>query len=261
MIKPFEPHKIDQGFGNPTSYGPHEGWDMNGLGGGNTDCGYSLKAVGDGEIVHTSEKTTDYGKLVVLHVKTNLGDRWVRYCHCQQILVTSGQVASGDVLALMGSSGNSTACHLHFDVLKKKPSNWRFYAKTLNELNEWFENPSEFFNLENVIIQPEDMPKWLKDLVVENGQNSDNFEGWFRETLGKAKDYEGLKKTVDKQAESIKKLTDRLLEQEGEIQTLTRNRVEDFKKIEKLQEQLASGEPQFSNSLAQWFYALAKKLG
>lgn len=152
---------------------------------------------------------------------------------------------SGDVNAWTGFEQNWNGRHAHLQ------------AHDYSNIVGWLEPILE----ENVIIPIDDMPKWLTDLVVENGQNSDNFEGWFRETLGKAKDYEGLKKTVDKQAESIKKLTDRLLEQEGEIQTLTRNRVEDFKKIEKLQTQLASGEPQFSNSLAQWFYALAKKLG
>lgn len=158
MVKPFEPYKIDQQFGSPTSYGPHEGWDMNGLGGGNTDCGTLLKAVGDGEVVHISESTKDYGKLLVLYCKTSQGDRWIRYCHLQETSLLAGKVKEGQVIAKMGSTGNSTACHLHFDVLKKQPSNWRFFAKTQAELLEWYENPSEFFNLtvvSNTTPEPE----------------------------------------------------------------------------------------------------------
>jgi murein DD-endopeptidase MepM/ murein hydrolase activator NlpD len=49
-----------------------------------------------------------------------------RYAHCSKILVERGQrVKRGDVIARVGSSGRSTATHLHYEVLldgsKKNP--------------------------------------------------------------------------------------------------------------------------------------------
>ena len=39
------------------------------------------------------------------------------YAHCSEVLVKAGQeVEQGDVIALVGSTGNSTGNHLHFEV-------------------------------------------------------------------------------------------------------------------------------------------------
>lgn len=163
-IKPFEPYKVDQTFKNPTTYGPHEGWDINGLGGGNTDLNTPLLAVADGEIVHVSESTKDYGKLLVLRCKTLLGDRWVRYAHCNSFMFTSGPVKRGDVVAFMGSTGNSTASHLHFDVLKKQPSSWRYYGKA--SFSEHFEDPNIFFDTDLLV---EDNKPPVEPVTVDFG--------------------------------------------------------------------------------------------
>lgn len=41
-----------------------------------------------------------------------------RYAHAESILVKVGQmVAGGDMVARMGNTGNSTGCHVHFEVL------------------------------------------------------------------------------------------------------------------------------------------------
>lgn len=45
---------------------------------------------------------------------------------------------------MMGSTGNSSHCHLHFDILKKKPSKWRFYTKDKALFAEYFEDPKAF---------------------------------------------------------------------------------------------------------------------
>ena len=41
------------------------------------------------------------------------------YAHCNDILVEKGkEVNQGDIVATVGSTGNSTGNHLHFEVLK-----------------------------------------------------------------------------------------------------------------------------------------------
>jgi murein DD-endopeptidase MepM/ murein hydrolase activator NlpD len=51
----------------------------------------------------------DYGKGIT-----------ARYAHCSALLVSAGQeVAVGQVIAQVGSTGNSTGPHLHLEVIKE----------------------------------------------------------------------------------------------------------------------------------------------
>ena len=60
------------------------------------------------------------------------GDYTTLYSHCSELLVKMGQtVEKGDVIALVGSTGNSTGPHLHFGVY--------------NKATESYENPYNFF--------------------------------------------------------------------------------------------------------------------
>ena len=55
-----------------------------------------------------------YGNLV----KVNHGngvETW--YAHCSKICTSVGEnVNAGDIIALVGSTGNSTGAHLHFEI-------------------------------------------------------------------------------------------------------------------------------------------------
>lgn len=75
--------------------------------------GTPINAVKSGVVEYTSDQTTYGNHLVIDHgngVKT-------LYAHCSQILVRSGQrVAKGEVVALVGATGNVTGPHLHLNV-------------------------------------------------------------------------------------------------------------------------------------------------
>lgn len=55
----------------------------------------------------------DYGK----HVKIRCNNVYTLYAHCSKIFVEEGQiVAEGQKIASVGSTGNSTGPHLHFEI-------------------------------------------------------------------------------------------------------------------------------------------------
>ena len=75
--------------------------------------GTKILAVADGVVTAASSAGT-YGNLVVISHGNGIE---TYYAHCSRILVKVGQkVSSGDNIALVGSTGNSTGNHLHLEV-------------------------------------------------------------------------------------------------------------------------------------------------
>lgn len=74
--------------------------------------GTKIKAATEGEVVLASEEG-DYGK----HLKIQIGEVSIIYAHCSQLLVKQGdKIVQGQEIAEVGSTGNSTGPHLHFEV-------------------------------------------------------------------------------------------------------------------------------------------------
>ena len=86
-------------------------------------CAYgtSIKAVASGTVTF-SGWSGSYGKLIKISHGNGV-ETW--YAHCSELYGTVGQqVNAGDVIAAVGSTGNSTGDHLHLEV--------RVNGKTLN---------------------------------------------------------------------------------------------------------------------------------
>lgn len=84
----------------------HKGIDI----GANT--GTPIYASIEGTVTLVSDEG-DYGT----HVKIENEDILTIYAHCSEILVKEGdKIKKGDKIALVGSTGNSTGPHLHFEV-------------------------------------------------------------------------------------------------------------------------------------------------
>ena len=74
--------------------------------------GTKIKSATDGQVVLASEEG-DYGK----HIKIQIGEVSIIYAHCNVLYVKEGDmVTQGQEIAEVGSTGNSTGPHLHFEI-------------------------------------------------------------------------------------------------------------------------------------------------
>ena len=80
--------------------------------------GYPVYAVDNGVVVYAGWNNWGYGNVVVI----DHGNGWQSlYAHLSRILVQCGQaVYQGDMIGAIGSTGNSTGPHLHFELRNDK---------------------------------------------------------------------------------------------------------------------------------------------
>ena len=79
--------------------------------------GADIFAPDSGFVTFAGWSKTGYGNLVIIDHRNGFE---TRYAHLSTILVSAGQsVGKGQLIALMGSTGNSTGPHLHFEIREK----------------------------------------------------------------------------------------------------------------------------------------------
>ena len=102
-------HSITSPFGS--RWGKfHKGIDISGSGA----YGSTIVA-SDGGVVTLAGWNDGYGKCVVINHRNG---RETLYGHCSTLLVTDGEAVSrGQPIAKIGSTGNSTGSHLHFEII------------------------------------------------------------------------------------------------------------------------------------------------
>ncbi len=94
------------GFG---SYKGHTGVDI-----ASENENKDIYAAADGKVVKVKFGSTGYGYHVIIDHGNSVH---TCYAHCSDIFVKEGQeVKAGDLIASMGSTGNSTGTHLHFEI-------------------------------------------------------------------------------------------------------------------------------------------------
>ena len=120
---------ISSPFGWRTLYGKpdfHTGIDI----AGRNVYGKPIIASNTGQVVKVAYYTTGYG----YHVMIDHGDNnWTVYAHMSSIAVKQGEwVNQGQVIGYVGSTGNSTGPHLHFEIRingeRKNPLDYVSYS-------------------------------------------------------------------------------------------------------------------------------------
>lgn len=77
-------------------------------------AGTEIYAAADGTVV-TAAQHDSYGNYLVIQ---HSGTLRTLYAHCQSLLVSAGEtVSAGEVVALVGATGEATGPHLHFEVI------------------------------------------------------------------------------------------------------------------------------------------------
>lgn len=110
-VRPVNGGKITSRFGERSSIrsSSHTGLDIA------SPSGTPIKAAASGTVTFAGYKGS-YGYLV--KIKCDNGyEMW--YGHCSKLYVKNGQrVSAGEKIAAVGSTGNSTGSHLHFEIRK-----------------------------------------------------------------------------------------------------------------------------------------------
>jgi murein DD-endopeptidase MepM/ murein hydrolase activator NlpD len=79
-------------------------------------CGTPVHAAADGVVVRAGSAGGSGLQIVLDHGSVRGTDLASSYNHLSRILIGGGRVSRGQVIGLVGSTGLSTGCHLHFSV-------------------------------------------------------------------------------------------------------------------------------------------------
>ncbi|WP_345473787.1 peptidoglycan DD-metalloendopeptidase family protein [Glutamicibacter ectropisis] len=125
LVKPTTSNNLTSSFGwRPTPAGTidyggqggyvHAGIDW-GFGG---QCGAPITAAADGEVWTAGWGGTAGNKVLISHGVVNGKALATGYHHMSRVAVSVGQhVKQGQVIGYVGTTGNSTGCHLHFETI------------------------------------------------------------------------------------------------------------------------------------------------
>ncbi|MCW1892451.1 MAG: M23 family metallopeptidase [Candidatus Uhrbacteria bacterium] len=124
----------------------HAGLDLNSNDG--ADCGDPIWAVADGEVVDSTyyPDAGGWGNIVrIRHQVPGEGDVYSLYAHLSEIWVSYGQqVVRGQQIGKLGTTGNSTSCHLHFGMLTENTRGEGYPGSC--STSSLYEDPADFID-------------------------------------------------------------------------------------------------------------------
>lgn len=149
-------------------YGIHPAEDWNGVGGGDTDLGQPVFAIGKGVVVEAENAGSNWGNSIVLEHRyyENGAVKKIRslYIHLDSIMVRKGDVvARREQIGTLGNNYGMFPAHLHFEIRKESVfqdpiTYWPSGEDTvvLKIVQKHFEHPTNFINTHRIILNPAD---------------------------------------------------------------------------------------------------------
>ncbi len=128
----------------------HLGDDWNGTGGGNTDLGDPVYAIGNGYVKFAEDYGGGWGNIVrVVHFLPDDTLYESFYAHCDTILVKEGQwVKRGEQIGTIGNAGGIYYAHLHFEI---RADTSLPIGGGYSEYTEGYLDPTEFIKQHRVL--------------------------------------------------------------------------------------------------------------
>lgn len=160
----------------------HPGVDLN-KGYGNQDCGNPVYAAKDGIVEFVNNEESEGHGFGIFLILRHPDGNYTRYAHLHVVepLKVGDRVTEGQHMGLLGRTGPTTYCHLHFEVfnemlayfqrLHKHP--WCFYPVGKSEawVREHYLNPFEWLKIQTLI------PEWA-EIAVEKAKESGVITDW-----------------------------------------------------------------------------------
>lgn len=108
LVSPTKGGYISSGFGEQRARSVHKGIDIA------KSYGEDVMASFDGKVISAGYNNGGYGNLIIIEHDNNLK---TYYAHLSNIYVKQGDsVKKNDIIGTIGSTGNSTGPHLHFEL-------------------------------------------------------------------------------------------------------------------------------------------------
>lgn len=166
--KTYDGWYVATNFADTYSLGIHTGEDWNGNGGGNTDLGQEVYAVGNGRVAAAAAYGQPWGNVIVIdHLFYENNERKnIRsvYAHLQSIKVRVGQeVKRRQLIGTVGQDPNQTfGAHLHLELRwdhSLSPTYWpSSNGKDVAWVKSHYTQPTSFINGHRSAPVPQDEP-------------------------------------------------------------------------------------------------------
>jgi hypothetical protein len=125
----------------------HLGEDWNKTSGGNTDCGESVYAVADGNIVFAKDAGAGWGNVVIIeHIAVDGTKIQSLYGHLESINKTFGEIKKREQIGTIGSANRRYMCHLHFEIRWTACPAWDQTGAGYGDYKTGWIDPSEFID-------------------------------------------------------------------------------------------------------------------